>query len=148
MPRKPTEAGPGIPVALRMPREMHDEIVKAAGDQSVGEEIRKRLAVYAALMATQDQEVERDDRELLAELIEVLARTIWGIAGVQRPGGGRFFDAVERAIKRVLASYRPKGDAAVLTSWGELLGTVEDADAAATWGLALGLQGRKRRDVP
>src|SRR5690348_13807208 len=142
MPRKPTEAGPGIPVALRMPREMHDEIVKAAGDQSVGEEIRKRLAVYADLMATQDHEVEPGDRELIAEIIEVLARTVWGIAEVQRPAGGRFFDAVERAIKMALASYRPEGDAAVMTELGYGF-SLEDADATANWGLAIGLRGRK-----
>jgi len=93
-----------VMIALRLPKELHERIVAAAGERSVSEELRRRLA--ASFEAGPDTDAAT--AELVGAVVEITGHLRQDFAPWHE---NRFaFDVLGAALDKVLGTYRPAGD--------------------------------------
>ena len=137
MPRKPRDpSGAGIHTAIRLPPELHEKLKVAAGEGSISNEIRDRLAISLGA------------DEKTRELLETIVRLIWSMEGSdllpwhQSP----YAYAVLRAeINLLMDTYRPAGEP-VFERRPDAMGLIEEGtppeQAARFWiGVMLAARG-------
>ena len=97
---KPRDRGSDKALSLRLPHDLYDRLVQAAGERSVSEEIRQRLE------ASFDQDPET------AELLGAIAKVAHTIGSFYAPWHEDPYAlaAVRSAVETLLAALGPKGE--------------------------------------
>ena len=93
-----------IQTSLRLPRELYERLLQAAGDRGIGEEIRQRCQASFA--------PEPSDDPKTAELATAVAKLASEASSYYRPWheDPHTFAIVKVGMDLLLACYRPKGD--------------------------------------
>jgi hypothetical protein len=88
---------------FRLPRDLHQRLLAAAGERGIGEEIRRRLEA-SFTPGTEDPKTR--------ELAGAVAKIASAVSSYYRPWheNRHAFDAVRAAVALLMASYQPKGD--------------------------------------
>src|ERR1700730_13866613 len=105
VPRKKIGGGASAHITLRIPSDLHERLVKAAGSHGTAEEIRRRLE---ASFAPDPFGKDPKTRELAAAIAGMADEASW----YYRPWHEDpfTFEILQEGIGKLLAYYRPKGE--------------------------------------
>jgi len=111
---KPKDAGRDTTLTLRMPRELHDRIIQAAGERSVSEEIRRRLeSSLAGVPSSADP--------MFADLLAAIGHAAAAAGRMfpsPKPGDTTKYEAFVEAAHTLMVAFAPDGRPAVTQEQG------------------------------
>jgi len=93
--------------SLRLPRELYDRLMDAAGDRGIGEEIRQRLE------ASFTQAPAASTDPLFGDLLAAIGYAATTAATIHPPLGGQdtwSYAAFAEAVRMLLDAFRPEGE--------------------------------------